>query len=472
MFSPKFLVNANEASKNVDVINENFRNIKIDLEYLNDLDKRISDIDARTKCVNPERIRRDYLSTKSELNGKLYGSISYGRIPQKDHLNANKLKDTSWEAYYEHLQPVNDNESDVGQSLKRVKTAYAYVVNALTGIYRGGLELASVFAPISHASNGTTYGISDASNYGHAKSSTTDPLMDGTADPGTAGALFANYNHRHPSDTAKANLSGGNAFSGKQSIAASSATGAGINYGGTGTAPSSPVDGDMWKTATAFFVRIASTTYQLAMLSLAQTWSAVQTFSSTPVISSTTAATTAGAMYRVANRGLVDYELIARLRRGIIFQGTTASSTITGSESLLPKTASFGTLTLPANLLQAGTKLVVTVYVRVTAWTSGQIYVRCRLGSNNSTADTNFAQTAVGGSTGIFPVQFIVAPIAAPGASVTCFGCAINLDGYAGSPSSNSADLATNATLYLNVGALISWGTLTATATIQSVEMS
>ena len=139
MFSPKFLVNANEASKNVDVINENFRNIKIDLEYLNDLDKRISDIDARTKCVNPERIRRDYLLTKSELDGKLYGSISDGRIPQKDPLNENELKDTSWEAYSDHLQPVSDNVSDLGQSSKRVKTAYAYVVNALTGIYRAGL---------------------------------------------------------------------------------------------------------------------------------------------------------------------------------------------------------------------------------------------------------------------------------------------------------------------------------------------
>ena len=203
MFSPKFIVNANEASKNVDVINENFRNIKVDLEYLNDLDKRISDIDARTKCVNPERIRRDYLLTKSELDGKLYGSISDGRIPQKDPINENELKDTSWEAYYDHLQPVSDNVSDLGQSSKRVKTAYAYVVNALTGIYRAGLELASVFAPIGHASNSTTFGIADASKYGHVKSSTTNPLMDGVADPGTAGALVANYNHRHPTDTTR-----------------------------------------------------------------------------------------------------------------------------------------------------------------------------------------------------------------------------------------------------------------------------
>jgi hypothetical protein len=57
--------------------------------------------------------------------------------------------------------------------------------------------------PVDHSSGATTFGIASSTLYGHAKCSTTDPLMDGTASAGTDGALFASYNHRHPTDTSK-----------------------------------------------------------------------------------------------------------------------------------------------------------------------------------------------------------------------------------------------------------------------------
>lgn len=127
------------------------------------------------------------------------------------HLSADQANHASqlaanWDMNFGSQQPATDNAVDVGYDgavPKRVRNVYAMVLSAATGIYRAGLELASVFAPVSHASNSTTYGIADASNYGHVKSSTTNPLMDGVADPGTAGALVANYNHRHPTDTTR-----------------------------------------------------------------------------------------------------------------------------------------------------------------------------------------------------------------------------------------------------------------------------
>lgn len=98
-------------------------------------------------------------------------------------------------------------------------------------------------APTSHASTATTYGVGNASNYGHVKlsdstngtssatggtaatpkavadalteakgaipaASTTTPAMDGTAAVGT-GTTYARADHVHPSDTSKLSLSGG-----------------------------------------------------------------------------------------------------------------------------------------------------------------------------------------------------------------------------------------------------------------------
>ena len=153
----------------------------------------------------------DDIISSLAISHKTLSDLQGGTTNEYYHLNASEYDHASklalnWDMNSGTQQPVTDNAVDIGYNgatPKRVRAVYSMDLYAATGIYRGGLELASVFAPISHASNGTTYGIASSSNYGHAKSSTTNPLMDGTADPGTAGALFANYNHRHPSDTTK-----------------------------------------------------------------------------------------------------------------------------------------------------------------------------------------------------------------------------------------------------------------------------
>lgn len=53
-------------------------------------------------------------------------------------------------------------------------------------------------APISHASSATTYGVSSASNYGHAKASGTTPKANGTAAVGSETSSFARGDHVHP----------------------------------------------------------------------------------------------------------------------------------------------------------------------------------------------------------------------------------------------------------------------------------
>ena len=52
--------------------------------------------------------------------------------------------------------------------------------------------------PIAHATSATTYGVSSASNYGHAMASSTSPKANGTAAVGSETAKFARGDHVHP----------------------------------------------------------------------------------------------------------------------------------------------------------------------------------------------------------------------------------------------------------------------------------
>ena len=56
--------------------------------------------------------------------------------------------------------------------------------------------------PTSHASTGTTYGVSSATDYGHPKASSTTPKPLGNASVGSETAAFARGDHVHPTTTA------------------------------------------------------------------------------------------------------------------------------------------------------------------------------------------------------------------------------------------------------------------------------
>ena len=67
-------------------------------------------------------------------------------------------------------------------------------------------SLRNYFAPIAHASSNDTYGVANATNYGHVKVGTAVPLASNgtTGSPGTPNGTVSAYNHRHPSDETKA----------------------------------------------------------------------------------------------------------------------------------------------------------------------------------------------------------------------------------------------------------------------------
>lgn len=75
-------------------------------------------------------------------------------------------------------------------------------------------------------------------------------------------------------------LNGDTLTVGKLTTAASTATQAGLNLP-HGVAPTTPANGDLWTTTTQLVARINGATRAMAMLSVAQTFSAAQTFSST-----------------------------------------------------------------------------------------------------------------------------------------------------------------------------------------------
>lgn len=92
----------------------------------------------------------------------------------------------------------------------------------------------STKAPKSHASSTTTYGVSSASNYGHAKASETTPKANGTAAVGSETSSFARGDHVHPLQTSVSGSSGsctGNAATATKLATARKING--VNFDGT-----------------------------------------------------------------------------------------------------------------------------------------------------------------------------------------------------------------------------------------------
>ena len=89
-------------------------------------------------------------------------------------------------------------------------------------------------APASHASSTTTYGVSTASNYGHAKASGTTPKAPGEAAVGSETAAFARGDHVHPIQMIQK----------------------GVTTAGTGAAYTATVDGITALTAGVAFIMI------------------------------------------------------------------------------------------------------------------------------------------------------------------------------------------------------------------------
>jgi hypothetical protein len=78
----------------------------------------------------------------------------------------------------------------------------------------------------------------------------------------------------------------GDTMTGKLNLPASTTTTAGLNIG-NGSAPTTPVSGDIWGTTTALLFRGSSTSYNVAFTNIANTFTSAQSFSSSATFNST-----------------------------------------------------------------------------------------------------------------------------------------------------------------------------------------
>ena len=90
-------------------------------------------------------------------------------------------------------------------STNSIKKLWAKIKSALSEKVDSTDErLSDSRTPKSHASSATTYGVSTATNYGHAKASSTTPKSNGTATAGSETGSFARGDHVHPTDETRA----------------------------------------------------------------------------------------------------------------------------------------------------------------------------------------------------------------------------------------------------------------------------
>jgi hypothetical protein len=267
----------------------------------------------------------------------------------------------------------------------------------------------------------------------------------------------------------------------KFNCVAGSAASAGLNLGAFVAAVTSPVDGDLFKgAADVLNVRMGANTRTLGFLQSAQTWSAVQTFSSTPVISSTTAATTAGALYKRTNYGLVGYESgMAQEFLSCIHTGP-ASAALTNNAvetDMSAGAALFGTRTLSTTVCQIGTRITLKARISYTNTAANTLNLRCRFGTGGATVVGTVTLTRVNSSAEIFDVEFSGVATAAPSAT-SAMTWASNVSGNsvitkdAGTVwSSGSFTLATSTATALSLNAQWTSALPTSSVTVLSSEI-
>ena len=91
--------------------------------------------------------------------------------------------------------------SDANKNITTSSTISTTELGYLNGVSSNVQDQLNAKAPTSHASTATTYGVSSASNYGHAMASSTTPKAHGTAAVGSETAKFARGDHVHPAQT-------------------------------------------------------------------------------------------------------------------------------------------------------------------------------------------------------------------------------------------------------------------------------
>lgn len=252
---------------------------------------------------------------------------------------------------------------------------------------------------------------------------------------------------------------------------ASTTTTAGIRIP-HGTAPSAPVNGELWSTTTAWLVRTNGATQTIAMLENAQTFSGVKTFSATPVISSTTSSTTAGAIYRTASVGLIGYEFgMAQRLQSTIYRapvGTALTNSVTETD-VNGGTAVFGTRTLSNSAMQIGAVVLVFARIKYTNTAANTLTLRLRWSTIAGTILATAVLTRVNAGAEVFDLVFRgIAQVAPSATSATSWSCDVqgqSLIATNATTTSTEATLATSTATPLILSA--QWTLALATSSVQ-----
>lgn len=109
---------------------------------------------------------------------------------------ANIFEKNEWQA----IPQIEDGEvfdggidGNANKQAKALANRTAYLKETIQTHTHNPVDIGA--APAAHASTATTYGVSSASNYGHAKASGAAPLANGTANVGTDNGLYARGDH-------------------------------------------------------------------------------------------------------------------------------------------------------------------------------------------------------------------------------------------------------------------------------------
>lgn len=207
------------------------------------------------------------------------------------------------------------------------------------------------------------------------------------------------------------------------------ATGEPLNLGsGTGTtSPSTLNAGAVWINATDGMCYVSAAAKRIvADLGSAQTFSAVKTFTATPVISSTTASTTAGAIYKRTNYGHVGYEAgMAQEFLGGVYTAPvgTALTNSTAETDVTGGTALFGTRTTSTTVWQNGTRIRLQTKAVVTNSAANTLTLRIKYGT---TVVATITITSIVGTATPIDIWCEGVATGAPGAAVeTIWTCGV-----------------------------------------------
>jgi hypothetical protein len=166
--------------------------------------------------------------------------------------------------------PVINGTAAVGTSLKYARADHVHGSDTSKADLASPTFTGTPAAPTAAANTNTTQLATTAFVLGQGNSTAGTIAMNGTQAAGTSN-LYARADHVHPSDTTRAALAGAT-FTGAVTTVASATGAAGFNLP-HGSAPTTPVNGDLWSTTTGLFLRVNGTTRQYADFNTAQTLS-------------------------------------------------------------------------------------------------------------------------------------------------------------------------------------------------------